>query len=313
MDKDLLVLGLLESVLGKAKRDKKTSDYMFSCPICNHKKPKLVINVTTGMYNCWTCSPPTKGKTPVSLFKKLNVDRTRFSEMASYFPSHGIKIEVDSSKNEFVTLPTEFIPLTINDGSLEYRRAMSYVKKRNITVDDIRKYNIGYCKTGRFRNRIVVPSYGENGNLQYFVARSFESDAYLKYDSPSVKKDEIVGMEYFVNWNTPVVLCEGAFDAIAIKRNAIPLFGKTISNALMKKLVQSNVKTIYLALDNDAIKQSIHYAEQLLSYGKEIYVMELQGKDPSNLGFENMTKLFQNAKPFTFSDLVVKKMEHKWT
>jgi hypothetical protein len=80
----------------------------------------------------------------------------------------------------------------------------------------------------------------------------------------------------------------------------------------MKKLVQSEVKTIYLALDNDAIKQSIHYAEKLLSYGKEIYLIELQGKDPSNLGFANMTKLFQTAKPFTFSDLVAKKMEYKW-
>jgi DNA primase len=232
--------------------------------------------------------------------------------MASYFSSHNVNLNVDTTKNEFVTLPKEYISMLHNDNSLDYRRAIAYLKQRGISTEDIKKYNIGYCKTGRYRSRIIIPSYGEMGNLDYFIARSYESDAYLKYDSPSVKKDEIIGMEYLINWKVPVILCEGAFDAIAIKRNAVPLFGKTISTALMKKLVQSEVKTIYLALDNDAIKQSIHYAEKLLSYGKEIYLIELQGKDPSNLGFANMTKLFQTAKPFTFSDLVAKKMEYKW-
>ena len=57
-----------------------------------------------------------------------------------------------------------------------------------------------------------------------------------------------------INWNVPIVLCEGAFDAISIKRNAIPLFGKNISKKLMQKLVTSEVKKVYLALDKDAIK-----------------------------------------------------------
>ncbi len=77
------------------------------------------------------------------------------------------------------------------------------------------------------------------------------------YDAPSVNKSEIIGFEYYINWNVPVVLCEGVFDAMAIKRNAIPLFGKTISRRLMKKLVESEVKTVYIALDKDAVKQAM--------------------------------------------------------
>ena len=77
MENEQLVLGLLESVLGKGKPDKNKKDHVFHCPICNHKKPKLVVNVSSGQYNCWTCHPPTKGKTPVSLFKKLGVDKAR--------------------------------------------------------------------------------------------------------------------------------------------------------------------------------------------------------------------------------------------
>ena len=83
-----------------------------------------------------------------------------------------------------------------------------------------------------------------------------------------------------VNFNLPLILCEGAFDAIALKRNAIPLFGKRISKTLYKELVRSKVKQIYLALDQDAINDSLKYAKELMAYGKEIFLLELQDKDP---------------------------------
>jgi DNA primase len=306
MENEQLVLGLLESVLGKGKPDKNKKDHVFHCPICNHKKPKLVVNVSSGQYNCWTCHPPTKGKTPVSLFKKLGVDKARIVEMKSYFKSDRTKI--DDTETTRVFLPTEFISMTDNDGSLEYRHAAVYLKNRGINESDVRKYNIGYCKTGRYRNRVIIPSYDRNGQVNYFIARSFEKDPYQKYDAPSIQKTEIVGMEYFINWSVPVILCEGIFDAIAIKRNAVPLFGKSIPKALMLKLVECQVKTVYLALDKDALKEALTYSEQLINLGKEVYLIELDGKDPSDLGFENMTKLLQQAKPLTFGEIILKKM-----
>jgi DNA primase len=306
MENEQLVLGLLESVLGKGKPDKNKKDHVFHCPICNHKKPKLVVNVSSGQYNCWTCHPPTKGKTPVSLFKKLGVDKARMVEMKSYFKSDRTKI--DDTEITRVFLPTEFISMTDNDKSLEYRQAAVYLKNRGINESDVRKYNIGYCKTGRYRNRVIIPSYDRNGQVNYFIARSFEKDPYQKYDAPSIQKTEFVGMEYFINWSVPVILCEGIFDALAIKRNAVPLFGKSIPKALMLKLVECKVKTVYLALDKDALKEALTYSEQLINLGKEVYLIELDGKDPSDLGFENMTKLLQQAKPLTFGEIILKKM-----
>jgi hypothetical protein len=124
-----------------------------------------------------------------------------------------------------------------------------------------------------------------------------------------VNKSEIIGFEYYINWNVPVVLCEGVFDAMAIKRNAIPLFGKTISKRLMKKLVESEVKTVYIALDKDAVKQATDYVEQLVNYGKEVYQIDLEDKDPSVIGFKEMVKLLQKAKPVKQEDLFYKKMQ----
>jgi hypothetical protein len=99
------------------------------------------------------------------------------------------------------------------------------------------------------------------------------------------------------------------FDALAIKRNAVPLFGKTIPQALMMKLVENNVKTIYIALDNDALKDALKHAEKLINLGKEVYLVELQGKDPSDIGFEEFTKLLHKATQLTFSQLYAKKIE----
>ena len=77
----------------------------------------------------------------------------------------------------------------------------------------------------------------------------------------------------------------------------------------MLRLVESDVKTVYLALDKDALKEAIKYAQQLLNLGKDVYLIELQGKDPSDLGFEEVTKYLHTAKQLTFSDLLIKKMQ----
>jgi len=306
MENSRLVLGLLHNVLGKSKPSTK-GNHAFHCPFCKHHKPKLEIDPKTGFYHCWTCEPATKGRNLVSLLKKVQATSTQITEMRSYFPSG--KGEVDDKQYEVVELPKEFISLIKPSTKLTYRQARSYIISRGITDTDIIKYNIGYCEAGKYRNSIIVPSYDSRGRLNYFISRSFEKDPGRKYNAPSCNKNELVGLEYFINWKVPVVLCEGIFDAIALKRNVVPLFGKSIPKALMMKLVQSDVKTVYLALDKDALKEALKYAQQLIDLGKDVYLIELNGKDPSDIGFKEMTKYLHHAKQLTFGELLLKKMQ----
>ena len=155
---------------------------------------------------------------------------------------------------------------------------------------------------------IIIPSYDANGNLNYFTGRSFEKEPYIKYRNPEASRD-IIPFELFINFDLPLVLCEGPFDAIAIKRNAIPLLGKNIQDSLMKKIVQSTVEKIYIALDTDAMKQAHKFAEYFINQGKEVYLVELKGKDPSEMGFKNFTKLIQNTLPISQYDLMEKKLQ----
>jgi DNA primase len=308
MEKARLVLGLLHSVLGKSKPSTK-GNHAFHCPFCKHHKPKLEIDPNTGFFHCWTCEPATKGRNLVSLLKKLHASSEQIQEMKTYFPDG--KVEINEKKYAAVQLPKEFVPLNKISTKLAYRHAKAYIGRRGITDIDVIKYNIGYCESGKYANSIIIPSYDKNGQINYFISRSFEKDPARKYNAPSCNKNELIGFEYYINWKIPVILCEGIFDAIALKRNAIPLFGKTIPKSLMMKLVENDVKTVYLALDNDALKEALNYSQQLINLGKDVYLIELQGKDPSDIGFENMTKFLHTAKQLTFGELMLKKMQLK--
>ena len=120
---------------------------------------------------------------------------------------------------------------------------------------------------------------------------------------------DIVPFELFINWSSPLVLCEGMFDALAIKRNAIPLLGKHIQRELMKKIVPSQVQKIYIALDKDAQKDAVKFCEYLMNEGKEVYLVDLEEKDPSEMGFNSITSLIQKTTPLNEYDLMVKKLQ----
>jgi DNA primase len=304
---NLLLLNCLESVLGKGKKSSK-GNYAFNCPICNHHKPKLEVQLTTNKkgenaFHCWVCE--LKGLKLPNLFRKVKAPREKQLELHAIL---GTSARQDIEQNtNIVELPKEFKHLAA-DTSLEARRARAYLKKRGITLTEIIKYGIGHATSGRYDNHIIIPSYDNNFRINYFVARSLDPNAFRKYDSPSCDKNNIIGFEALINWSLPIILVEGSFDAMAVRRNSIPLFGKRIPNALMQKLVESSVKTIYIALDRDAQKDALNHAETLLNYGKEVYFVDMEDKDPNEMGFEQFTKLLHTAQPLTFMDLMQKKL-----
>ena len=255
-------------------------------------------------WHCWACD--VKGTTIYSLFKQLKVEVNKFTELKSLVKtSKSIKqTQVVNS----VSLPKEFISLIDNNLSeIKARHALAYLKSRNINQHDILKYDIGYCESGLYANMIIIPTYDADGRLNYFTARSFEKDPYIKYRNPSASRD-VIPNEHLINWKVPIVICEGLFDAIAIKRNAIPLLGKNIQSNLMKRIVTSVVDKIYIALDKDAIKQALRFCENLMAEGKEVYLVDMQDKDPSEMGFTNFTKLIQTTQPLTYSGLLERKL-----
>ena len=298
------LLELLESVLGKSK---KTSgdNYAFYSPFVDHYKPKLEVNIriTSDGQNPWHCwISDEKGRSIKTLFKKLRVSKQTWDEYNSIFSRINRYVHSDNQiQVNQVELPKEFKPLYKKSNSFKYKHALNYLLKRGLRPEDIEKYNIGYCETGEYEDKIIIPSYDSDGKLNFFVGRSFYQSKY-KHKNPKVSKD-IVGFDLLVNWDIPLVLCEGAFDAIAIRRNVIPLFGKSIQSKLEQKIIGNSVKKLYIVLDSDAISNAIGLSKKFMSYGIETHLVDLGDEDPSEMGYERI-----NQKIYDTPQLDLKKL-----
>ena len=303
--KEDLLKRLLESVLGRSKSARGGEEAVFTCPSCNHHKKKLTFNLLSQKFQCWVCNY--KGHRAFQLLKKANAPGAAFGVLKEIDQQYNFKKQVKQKDDaNTLMLPKEAIPIMSSSAVLS-KHALHYLDQRGITKQDIVKYDLHYCEEGNLKNMVVIPSYDKDGFINYYVGRSFDKNAYIKHKLASSTKD-IIGFEMYINWDLPVILCEGAFDAMAIKRNAIPLFGKKISTTLMKKIIESKVEKIYLALDEDALKDAFNHAETFLSYGKKVYLIEMGDKDPSELGFKEFTKLLHNAVKLTTSTLMKKRL-----
>jgi len=303
------IVNLLNRVLKtNGTKLKKLDEYMYWSPFISHHKPKLQINVRTQKWHCWVSN--VGGRTLFQLLKKVNASNQHFDELRELVgDSPRYKKKTDSKVSEVVQLPNEFITLCNGTDSIVKRHALSYLYKRGITDGDILKYNIGYCDEGLYSNRIIIPSYDSDGTLNFFVGRDFYNGK-MKYRNSHTTKD-IIGFDLFINWDEPIILCEGVFDAMAFKRNAIPLFGKNIMSTLQKKIIESRVKVIYLALDNDAIEDAIKISDNFINNGIDVRMIKFKEKDPSEIGFQNLLYLINKTTKTKFSDLMRLKLNGK--
>ena len=289
------VVEILEEILGDYKMH---NDYKgqisFDCPVCSYDikgldkgdgKGNLEVNYKYGVYKCWVCSE--SHETHGSIYKliKKHGNPRQLKKYEILKPE-----EVGEIKRNYkrVRLPKEFIAFKNASSGLkmtpQYKQAYNYIKKRNITPEMCEKFNIGFCYQGEYENRIIIPSYDENKELNYFVARSYLTKTKLKYKNPEAQKELIIFNEYLIDWNQPIYIVEGAFDSIFLP-NAIPMLGKFISEKLFYKLYD-NAKKITIILDPDAWSD----AERLyhkMNCGKlmgKVWIVKLEGnKDIADL------------------------------
>jgi len=317
MEINQFLLTKVNKVLGDVGKPTTKGNYSYYCPSCNHKNRKLEINFDSssnnyGSFACWVCH--FKSKSIITLLKKIKAHPQLIKEVKDILGKKTTTYTHEYTNEEIIELPKEFISLSIIDNldkltKIQAKHAIKFLHHRNINNEDIIKYNIGFCKEGKYEGRVIIPSYDDEGKINYYIARDYNDLSSRKYKNPPNSVKNIIGWELYINWKAPIILCEGIFDALTIKRNVIPLFGKVLHEKLMTKLVKSEVDRIYIALDNDAIKYALQHCERLMSYGKKVYLVEMNGKDANEIGYENFLNTIENTYPLTFHGLMSKKLE----
>ena len=257
----------------------KGAELLFTCPACGHHKRKFSVNLDKSVYKCWVCDYRGRNiRRVIRSYGSYNQlqkwdaisQRSDIEKFAELFME--TERAEDKSKME---LPEEFTSLCSEKAPATGTYALRYLQKRGVTKDDILKWKIGYCFSGEYRNRIIIPSFDEDGDCSYFIARSYTGDSY-KYKNPRASKD-IVFNDLFIDWNKDLVLVEGVFDAL-VAGNAVPILGSTLrkGSELLRKIVRNDTP-IYIALDPDAEEKERRIIKMLLEYDIELYKIDISG------------------------------------
>ena len=296
-----LVINILDKALkSKGNKLKKTNEYMYWSPFVQHHKPKLQVNIETGKWHCWVSNQG--GHNLFQLLKQVNADRILFKELSDAVGSTYYTSDKKDDKQIILNLPKEAKPLWNGGDAVQKLHALKFIMERGLTMEDVVRYNLHYCLNGVYQNRIIVPSYDSNGQLNYFVGRDFYKGG-MKYKNPPIPKD-IIGFDLYIDWSQPIVLCEGVFDAIAIKNNSIPLFGKTILPKLFEKILTKKVKHIIISLDEDAFQDSLKMIKKFFDNGISVNFVKLTNSDPSDLGYKKMIDKLETSTEVNFKELM---------
>jgi DNA primase len=305
----LVVINVLDGALGVGT-SMKGNEQVHHCPFCHHHKKKLQVNVETQYWHCWVCD--SKGRSIQSLLRKLNVERSELGKIVSIYGEYTPSKSDTTDEVIKLQLPKEFKPLYVKPKSIDfdYNQAIGYLHRRGIHMDEILKYNIGYCSEGLYSGRVIVPSYNENDELNYFVARSYYEDATMKYKNPPVSRDVIV-FDNQINWNEPITLVEGVFDSFSVKRNVIPILGKFLPKTLKKKIFEKGVSEIKILLDSDAVDDSTRHAEYFIKNGiKVTNIIPAENSDAGEMGFDKVNELLKETEESDWDDIILSKLNN---
>ena len=269
MDENEALVELLEDVLGDhGLHYPNRGQISFNCPVCDDDRNKhnLEVNYIDNVFKCWSCGDSEGTHGPLGkLFDKYgNKKQKKLYQVLK--PETVVKREKPKKQ---LKLPEGFT--LFKDSSPVYpvrRAAINYLHNRGITDLMIEKYQIGFCDKGDHAGRIVIPSYDSNGELNYYIARSWNPMSRSKYKNPEAEKDKIIFWENLIDWNKDIYLVEGAFDGLFVE-NSIPMLGKHMSELLFNTIYKKAKGDVIICLDADAIKNAIKLYHEL--HGGELW------------------------------------------
>lgn len=304
-------LNIVGSFLGDHR--KVGNEYLYHCPFCNHHKKKLSLNFEKSKFKCWVCDAHgnirrlVRKKATLDLFQKWKqID----GEVDLNTNLDDLFTDTAEAKEEILSLPDGFTTLTSKTNPLSYKKYLNYLKKRGLTQQDILYWKIGFCSDGEYKDRIVIPSFNSDGNVNFFVGRTVVGDKFAKFKQPSISKD-IIFNELYLDFDNDIILVEGIFDAIKAGHNAIPMLGSTLreESKLFQKIVGYDT-AVYMALDPDAKKKESEIIRKLINYGIEVYKVDiLPYKDAGEMTKEEFQKRKACARLMTYDTLLQQELE----
>jgi hypothetical protein len=298
---------LIRKMFGAIEFSRDNINVAVRCPACakSNSKKKLVIRIDDERFHCWVCD--IKGRSLLPLVKKYAP-----SFLDEYKKTSNKKISTDSIEleiREAVKIPKGFTLLShstqLKDPDI--KDTIRYVKSRGLSLRDMWYFRMGTCLTGRFRRRVIIPSFDNGGCINYYAARSIDAVDRMKYINARVPKIEIIFNEMNIDWSKELVLVEGPFDLTKCTDNSTCLLGSHLSHdSLLFRKIVKNRTPVVLALDPDALKKSHNIAKDLSSYDVSVRMLYVPKQmDVGDMSKEQFLNEKRNAGLWKSSDRLI--------
>lgn len=266
--------GILSNFLGRPKEGSYLSggQLSYNCPRCreyNHGEwdNKYNLDVTFPgargrpplIASCWKCGL----SVPTSSLLRTYAPRPQQDAWRLYEESLPPGSNRQPSRPARIAqLPDDFELLRELNHDPYHQAAWAYLTQpyptgRNLTPARVLQLGFGVSREPRWVNRVLLPSYGADGELNYVIGRVFNQldPRQPTYSTtPGVKRTEIIFNEHRIDWNQPVFLVEGIFDYAAYPHNSIPLLGKSlVAGTPLEKQLRHYRPPVIVGVDMDAV------------------------------------------------------------
>lgn len=284
------------------------------CPKClktkgnNYSNKKLAIKIDNHYIKCWVCGFKSRNLYSVlAKFKPMFLEEY-VNKFYSGTTVYDYEQELIDEQNTQLELPAMTVPLvnylkSNREIPIEAERAIRYLSSRNITVADLWyfKFCISFGENPLYKNRVIIPSHDIEGNLNFFVGRTWLSNNKFRYYNPFIRTSEIIFNEINIDWSDRLTIVEGPFDLTKVNQNATCLLGSILGNkSRLLEQITKHKTPVLLALDSDASSKQLEIAKNLYENDVEVELVLLPEKikDPGSL---SSVKEFESLESVKFN------------
>jgi DNA primase len=301
--------------LDRAK-DSAGAEVTAECPDCE-KFGSFYVNADSGAFVCFSCEFRGKTLTPLVahvegltweqarryIFKhsvelRRREDLFTLADRVRALRPHAIEDEPEMEPID-VELPRAFRPVYL-DGKWALPH---YLKKRHIKSRTARAWRLGFCRSGRYAGRLIIPIVCPRGRS--WTARDMTDEQEPKYLNPPGADHR----QLLIGWNMArmtgdIVLVEGPTDAIRLWQHnlsALGLGGKELHDEQRAQLFALPSDTaITVILDPEERKAPFTVAEKLAAHFNHIYIGRLpDGVDPGKSSRTQAYRALDRARKWT--------------
>lgn len=249
INREHVIQFLIDEGISYAER-KERGELLINSPIVSDAKKKAGINYKkNGAWNCFKSGDGGSFWKFVKIIKGFENEKiSKLYFIKNYFSQQDLLSSLSDEESTFSNHEEElFLPSDARKIKKEDVAYYDYLLSRHFTDEIISSSNVMISEKER---RVIFPIY-ERGKLTFFARRSIDPLNPLRWlNSKSENANPVWNIE---NVGSEIFIFEGLFDSIRLWPKGVAIFGNTLRDGQMQKILDQDPHKIVVVLDGDDV------------------------------------------------------------